>query len=101
MMKAPLAILCVLLLPACGTKSGEAGNPDLRSDMPARSVAYYTDHRTELTDMEKVCAAWQASQQPVATWPAVVSGNCNNVNAAKTVISNHLEIDKLRKEAGS
>lgn len=100
-MKAPLAILGVLLLPACGSKSGEAGNPDLRSDMPARSVAYYTDHRTELTDMEKVCAAWQASQQPVATWPAVVSGNCNNVNAAKTVISNQFEIDKLRKEAGS
>lgn len=100
-MKAPLAILGLLLLPACGTKSGEAGNPDLRSDMPARSVAYYTDHRTELTDMEKVCAAWQASQQPVATWPAVVSGNCTNVNAAKTVISNQSEIDKLRKESGS
>lgn len=100
-MKAPLAILSVLLLPACGTKSGEVGNPGLRSDMPARSVAYYTDHRTELTDMETICAAWQASQHPVATWPAVVSGNCNNVNAARTVISNQLEIDKLRKEAGS
>jgi len=100
-MKAPLAILGLLLLPACGTKSGEGSNPDFRSDMPARSVAYYTDHRTELTDMEKVCAAWQASQRPVATWPAVVSGNCNNVSAAKTAISNQSEIDKLRKEAGS
>jgi len=100
-MKAPLVILGLLLLPACGTKSGEADNPGLRSDMPARSVVYYTDHRTDLAEMEKVCVAWQASQQPVATWPAVVSGNCNNVNAAKTVISNQLEIEKLRKEAGS
>lgn len=100
-MRAPLAILGLLLLTACGTRSEGGSNPDLRSNMPARSVAYYTDHRTELTNMEKVCAAWQASQRPVATWPAVVSGNCSNVSAAKTAISNRLEIDKLRKEAGS
>ena len=101
MMKAPWLVLGFLTLSACGTKSDEPGNPGLRSDMPSRTAKYYVDHRSELSDMEQVCAAWQASQRPVASWPAVVSGNCNSVNAAKTTISNQSEIDKLRKEAGA
>lgn len=101
MTKAPWLLLGLFALAACGTKSDEADNPGLRSDMPLRTAKYYVDHRSELADMEQVCAAWQASQRPVASWPAVVSGNCNSVNAAKTSISNQSEIDKLRKEAGA
>ena len=100
MMRAPLAIFGLLILAACGTKT-EEDNPDLRSDMPARTASYYVDHRSELTEMEGVCEAWRASQRPIASWPAVVSGNCNSVNSAKTSISNQSEIDKLRNEAGS
>lgn len=101
MTKAPWLFLGLLTLAGCGTKSDEPGNPGLRSDMPSRTAKYYVDHRSELSDMEQVCGAWQASQRPIASWPAVVSGNCNSVNAAKTTISNQSEIDKLRKEAGA
>ncbi|MFC0206491.1 hypothetical protein [Novosphingobium soli] len=90
----------LLVLAACGKNDSVPENRELRSDMPARMTKYYLQHRDELAEMDKICGAWRASQRPPASWPAVVIGNCNSVNAAKTSISNGAETDKLRKEAG-
>ena len=90
----------LLALAACSTKESTSENGELRSDMSARTTSYYLQHRAELAEMEKICGAWRASQRPPASWPAVVFGNCNSVNSAKTSISNDAETDKLRKEAG-
>jgi hypothetical protein len=94
------SVPCLLALAACGTKESGSSDPQLRSDMPARSASFYVEHRDELTEMETVCGAWRASQRPAASWPSVVFGNCNSVNTAKTMISNDAETQKLRKEAG-
>lgn len=93
------SIPCLLALATCGTKESTS-DPQLRSDMLARSASFYVEHRDELADMETVCGAWRASQRPAASWPSVISGNCSSVNTAKISISSDAETQKLRKEAG-
>lgn len=100
MTKGRWIIPCLLVLAGCGTKDSGSQEGELRSDMPARTTSYYLQHRAELAEMEQICGAWRASQRPPASWPAVVFGNCNSVNSAKTSISNDAETDKLRSEAG-
>lgn len=100
MSKGRWSIPLLLAVAACGTNEPGASDPQLRSDMPARTAGFYVEHRDELTQMETVCGAWRASQRPQASWPSVVFGNCNSVNTAKTMISNDAETQKLRKEAG-
>lgn len=68
------SVPCLLALAACGTKESGSSDPQLRSDMPARSASFYVEHRDELTEMETVCGAWRASQRPAASWPSVVFG---------------------------
>lgn len=90
----------ILALAACGTKESGSDQGELRSDMPLRTVKYYADHQGELAETDAICTAWKASQRPPASWPAVVVSNCNNVDAAKTLLRNKADTDKLRKEAG-
>lgn len=100
MTKGLCVILCVLVLAGCGTKESGSQERELRSNMPARTTSYYLQHRTELAEMEQICSAWRVSQRPPTSWPAVVFGNCNSVNSAKTSISNDAETNKLRSQAG-
>lgn len=90
----------ILALAACGTKESGSDQGELRSDMPLRTVKYYADNQGELAETDAICTAWKASQRPPASWPAVVVSNCNNVDAAKTLLRNKADTDKLRKEAG-
>lgn len=90
----------ILALAACGTKESGSDQGELRSDMPLRTVKYYAAHQGELAETDTICTTWKASQRPPATWPTVVVSNCNNVDAAKTLLRNKADTDKLRKEAG-
>jgi hypothetical protein len=93
MTKAPWLIPLLLTLMAC-EKTDPQGS-ELRSDMPARTIKYYTQNQSEMRDMDSVCDAWKASQRPVASWPSVVMTNCNNIQGAKRSISNRTENEKL------
>jgi hypothetical protein len=90
----------ILTLAACGTKESGSDQGELRSDMPLRTVKYYAEHQSELAETDAICTTWKASQRPPASWPAVVASDCNNVDAAKTLLRNKADTDKLRKEAG-
>ncbi len=89
-----------LTLAACGTKESGSDQGQLRSDMPLRTAKYYSEHQSELAETDAICTNWKASQRPPASWPAVVVNNCNSVDAAKTMLRNKADTDKLRKEAG-
>lgn len=100
MTKALFAVLAIAALAGCGTKNHDADQGGLRSDMPLRSVQYFTGHPQDLAETSAICAAWKASERPPASWPANVINNCSNVDAAKTLLRNKADTDKLRKEAG-
>lgn len=91
---------CLLMLAACGTSEPGTERSEPRSDMPLRTAQYYTDNRSEMAEVDAICTDWKASQRPPASWPAVVVNNCNNVDAAKTLLRNKADTDKLRREAG-
>ncbi len=90
----------LLTLAACGTKEFKTDESKLRSDMPLRSTKYFMQNKGEMATVDSICTAWKASQRPPMSWPAVVVNNCNNVDAAKTLLLNKTETDKLRREAG-
>lgn len=84
----------LLTVVAC-EKTTDSITSELRSDMPARSIRYYTKNRSEMNEMDGLCEAWKASQRPPLSWPSVVMTNCNNVQGAKHSISNRAENQKL------
>ena len=89
----------VVALAGCGSnESTPSGEPELRSDMPLQTAAYYMEHRDALTEMDSICTDWKGSQRPPMSWPSIVVNNCNNVNTAKTAIRNKSETEKLRRE---
>lgn len=100
MTKALWLFPCLLALAACGTKESGSDQGNLRSDMPLRTAKYFMENQDDLAETDTVCATWKASQRPPASWPAVVVNNCNNVDAAKTLLRNKADTDRLRKEAG-
>jgi hypothetical protein len=100
MTKALWLFPCLLALAACGTKESGSDQGNLRSDMPLRTAKYFMDNQDELAEADTVCTTWKASQRPPASWPAVVVNNCTNMEAAKTLLRNKADTDRLRKEAG-
>lgn len=82
LLRSSLAAL-VLLGAGCSPSEETQTGDTLRSDIPLRSEQYLFDHPDEAAEIKQVCDQWKASQRPLASWPAVVTENCNNENAAR------------------
>lgn len=95
---------CVVALALIGagcSPSEETQNGDtLRSDIPLKSAQYLFDHPDEAAEIKAVCEQWKASQRPLASWPAVVTENCNNENAARSRRLRRERTEHMKKQMG-
>lgn len=99
-MRAAFVSLAVVTLASCSPSERQQTGDDLRSDMPLRDAAYFTQHEQERVEMAGICEKWKASQRPPASWPSVVVSNCNNVDTAKQLIQSNKDRDEFKKGMG-
>lgn len=95
------SVVALALIGAGCSPSEKAQDGDaLRSDIPLKSAQYLFDHPEEAAEIRAVCEQWKASQRPVASWPAVVTENCNNENAASSRRLRQEQTDRMKKQMG-
>lgn len=89
-----------LALAACSESEKSQTGDSLRSDLPLRTIVYLSEHPKEAAEVEAMCEQWKSSQRPLASWPAVVTENCNNANAARYRNIQRDQRERLKKQAG-
>jgi hypothetical protein len=99
-LRAATVSLAIVALPSCSPSERQQTGDDLRSDMPLRDAAFYTQHEQERVEMGGVCEKWKASQRPPASWPSVVVNNCNNVDTANQLIQSKKDRDEFKSGMG-
>jgi len=90
----------VLAVTACSPSEKSQTGDNLRSDIPLRSAPYLSEHPQEFAQVDAMCEQWKASQRPIATWPAVVTENCNNANAARLRNLQKKQSEHMKKQMG-
>ncbi|WP_019054155.1 hypothetical protein [Sphingobium xenophagum] len=96
-----LGVLALVLIGAGCSPSEETQNGDtLRSDIPLRSAQYLFDNPEAAVEVKAMCDQWKASQRPLASWPAVVTENCNNENAARSRRDRRERTEHMKKQMG-
>jgi hypothetical protein len=96
-----LSVVALVLLGAGCSPSEKAQNGDtLRSDIPLKSAQYLFDHPDEAGEVKAMCDQWKASQRPLASWPAVVTENCNNENAARSRRLRRERTEHMKEQMG-
>lgn len=94
-------VLALVLLGAgCSPSEKSQTGDTLRSDIPLKSAQYLFDHPAEAGEIKAVCEQWKASQRPLASWPAVVTENCNNENAARSRRLRREQTEHMKKQMG-
>jgi len=93
-------IWSVLAVAACSPSEKSQTGDSLRSDIPLRSAPYLSEHPEEFAQVEAMCEQWKASQRPIASWPAVVTENCNNANAARLRKLQKEQREHMKKQMG-
>jgi K+-transporting ATPase c subunit len=89
-----------MLLGACSRSEVSQSGNGLKSDIPARSAEYQLAHPSEATAIQMMCSEWKGSQRPIASWPAVVTENCNNNDTARMLQLEDERREKLKRQAG-
>lgn len=98
---ARIGIVAVALLGAgCSPSENTQAGDTLRSDIPLKSEQYLFDHPDEAAEVRAVCDQWKASQRPLASWPANVTQNCNNENAARSRRLRREQTERMKKQMG-
>ena len=95
-----IAALTLLALAACSPSEKAQTGDNLRSDMPLRSIPYLAEHTEEAAQVQAMCDQWKGSQRPIASWPAVVTENCNNANAARLRNLQREQRERMKKQMG-
>jgi hypothetical protein len=95
-----LVALPLLALVACSPSEKSQTDENLRSDMPLRTIRYLSEHPEEAAKVQAMCDQWKGSQRPIASWPAVVTENCNNANAARLRNLQHEQRERMKKQMG-
>lgn len=95
-----LAVLPLLALAACSPSEKSQTGENLRSDMPLRTIQYLSEHPEEAAQVQAMCDQWKKSQRPLASWPAVVTENCNNTNAARLRNLQREQRERMKKQMG-
>lgn len=90
----------LLVLSGCSPSEKAQSGDGLRSDIPLRSVEYFTKNADERAEMERVCDAWKGSQRPITSWPGVITENCNNAHTARYRLIQQRENEKFKKQMG-
>lgn len=93
-------IFASVALAACSPSERQQAGDDLRSDMPLRDAAHYTQHEQERVEMAGICETWKSSQRPPASWPSVVVNNCNNVDTARQLLQSKKDQDEFKRGMG-
>lgn len=88
------------LLAGCSPSEQQQTGDGLRSDMPLRETAYYVENERARVDMQVVCEKWKGSQRPIASWPSVVTSNCDNVDTAKQLVQSKKDREAFKKGMG-
>lgn len=89
-----------LILAACSPSEKSQTGDRLRSDIPLHTIVYLSEHPQEAAEIEAMCEQWKASQRPLASWPAIVTGNCNNANAARLRNLQREQRERMKKQVG-
>ena len=92
--------LVLAFVTGCSSSEKDQTGDDLKSDMPLRDVAFYTDNQPQRQEMEAVCSDWKSSQRPPASWPSVVVSTCNNVDTANELLRSKKDRDEFKKGMG-
>jgi len=95
-----VTVITVLVLPACSPSEKSQTADMLRSDIPPRSIEFLMDHPREAAEVRKMCDQWKASQRPISSWPAVVTGNCNNDDSVRMLKIEDEQRTKRNKKMG-
>ena len=95
-----LTVLSVTTLLACTPSEKQQTGEDLRSDLPLRSIKYLAENPKEAGEVEAMCEKWKSSQRPISSWPAVVTENCNNANAARYRNLQAKQRENMKKQIG-
>lgn len=95
-----IAIGSLLLLGACSPSEETQSGDDLRSDIPLRSIQYLSEHPEDAAEVKVMCEEWKASQRPLASWPAVVTQNCTNVDAANLRNLQRQQRENMKRQMG-
>lgn len=93
-------VALVLLGAGCSPSEKSQTGDTLRSDIPLKSEQYLFDHPGEAAEIRTMCEQWKGSQRPLASWPAVVTENCNNENAARSRRLRHEQREHMKKQMG-
>ncbi|AOF95413.1 hypothetical protein [Sphingobium sp. RAC03] len=92
--------LAFTFISGCSPSEKDQTGDHLRSDMPLRDVAFYTENQPQRQEMEAVCADWKSSQRPPASWPSIVVSTCNNVDTANELLRSRKDRDEFKKGMG-
>jgi len=95
-----VTVAVVLALPACSPSEKAQTGDNLRSDIPLRTIEYLMDHPEEAAEVRKMCDQWKSSQRPIASWPSVVTGNCNNDDSVRMLKIEDEQRAKRNKQMG-
>jgi hypothetical protein len=95
----PLA-LALLAIAGCSRSEKSQTGENLRSDIPLRTIQYLSEHPEEAKEVQAMCDQWKGSQRPIASWPAVVTENCNNAGAARLRNLQREQRERMKKQMG-
>ena len=89
-----------LMLAACSPSEKSQSGDGLRSDIPLRSVEFLMSHPTEAAEVRAMCDQWKGAQRPIASWPAVVTQNCNNDDSVRMLKIQDEQREKMKRQMG-
>ena len=92
--------LPVLAIAGCTPSEKSQTGDNLMSDLPLRSIKYLSENPQEADQIQAMCDQWKASQRPITSWPAVVTENCNNANAARYRNQQREQHEHMKRQMG-
>jgi hypothetical protein len=90
----------VLMLAACSPSEKSQSDDNLRSDIPLRSVEFLMGHPAEAAEVRAMCDQWKGSQRSIASWPTVVTQNCNNEDSVRMLKIEDEQREKMKRQMG-